>query len=53
MAKNEKENIQTIVHMKQHRKLKNKQNEPHQKLLWYRRKVLGLIPTSLPLLKVS
>ena len=33
MAKNEKKNRQTIiVHMTQHRKLKNKQHEPHQKL---------------------
>ena len=31
MAKNEKDK-QTIVHMTQHRKLKNKQHEPHQKL---------------------
>ena len=30
MAKNE--NRQTIVNMTQHRKLKNKQHEPHQKL---------------------
>ena len=31
MAKNEKNktNRQTIVHMTQHRKLKNKQDEPH------------------------
>ena len=27
-----KTNRQTIVHMTQHRKLKNKQNEPDQKL---------------------
>ena len=33
MAKNKKAtNRQTIVHMTQHRKLKNKQHEPHQKL---------------------
>ena len=31
MAKNEKDS-ETIVHMTQHRKLKNKQDEPHQKL---------------------
>ena len=31
MAKNEKDK-QTIVHMTQHRKLKNKQHKPHQKL---------------------
>ena len=28
MAKNEKTNRQTIVHMTQHRRLKNKQHEP-------------------------
>ena len=32
MAKNEKDKQTTIVHMTQHRKLKNKQHEPHQKL---------------------
>jgi hypothetical protein len=32
MAKNEKDKHKTIVHMTQHRKLKNKQHEPHQKL---------------------
>ena len=32
MAKNEKTNRQTIEHMTQNRKLKNKQHEPHQKL---------------------
>ena len=34
MAKNEKDkqkNRQTIVHMTQHRKLRNKHHEPHQK----------------------
>ena len=31
MAKIKKTNRQTIVHMTQHRKLKNKQHEPHQK----------------------
>ena len=31
MAKNEKDKQTTIVHMT-HRKLKNKQHEPHQKL---------------------
>ena len=31
-AKNEKDKQKTIVHMTQHRKLKNKQHEPHQKL---------------------
>ena len=31
MAKNEKDK-QTTAHMTQHRKLKNKQHEPHQKL---------------------
>ena len=31
MAKNEKDR-QIIVHMTQHRKLKTKQHEPHQKL---------------------
>ena len=30
MAENEKS--QTVVHMTQHRKLNNKQHEPHQKL---------------------
>ena len=30
MAKNEKTNRQTIVHMTEHRKQKNKQHEPHQ-----------------------
>ena len=32
MTKNERTNRQTIVHMTQHRKLTNKQHEPHQKL---------------------
>ena len=32
MAKNEKTNRQTTVHMTQHRKLKNKQHEPTLKL---------------------
>ena len=31
MAKNEKTNRQTIVHMTQHRKLNNRQQEPHLK----------------------
>ena len=30
MDKNEKDNRKTIVHTTQHRKLKNKQREPHQ-----------------------
>ena len=32
MLKRKKTNRQTIVHMTQHRKLKNEQHEPHQKL---------------------
>ena len=32
MAKNEKKTKKTTAHMTQHRKLKNKQHEPHQKL---------------------
>ena len=32
MAKKEKANRQTILHMTQHRKLKDKQHELHQKL---------------------
>ena len=32
MAKNEKDKQKTTVHMTQHRKLKNKQHEPYQKL---------------------
>ena len=32
MAKMKRTNRQTIVHTTQHRKLKNKQHEPHQKL---------------------
>ena len=32
MAKKEKENGQIIEHNTQHRKLKNKQHEPHKKL---------------------
>ena len=36
MAKNEKDK-QTIAHMTQHRKLKNKQHEPHQKTRRYLR----------------
>ena len=32
MAKKKRTNRKTKVHMTQHRKLKNKQHEPHQKL---------------------
>ena len=32
MAKNEKDKGETILHTTQHRKLKNKQHEPHHKL---------------------
>ena len=32
MAKNKKTNRQIILHKTQHRKLKTKQHEPHQKL---------------------
>ena len=32
MAKNEKDKQKTIEHMTQHRKLKNKQHDSHQKL---------------------